>query len=485
MSSVLPSPNISLSALCLRAALIVASIAILTCSFDIFLVVQVGGTFRLCQLLTLTLLPLALLQARWKGAVPVLGLYSILLWWFVQALFIPVSSFWPKSAGYVFWLALNIALLFSFVQLFSRRQKDVTALMRCYLWSFNLIAVFGIMQFVLPLLGIDAPLVEQWWLKGRLARVNGFSYEPSYFATYLLIGFVLAGALRGSPGYSRLATLTRYLSGTGIVLSSSRMGIVFMLLDVLAHQYRPFARVCRDLFRLRVAPARVLRLLPSIFVLLVLASVGAAFAWVLQTAPQAALLFLNGTGLGDTASHSADQRSDALSDTLTLFVRDPFVGQSLGGISSGIAELHGFSVRSFEDGKLTEGMSVFAEALAASGIIGVLPFAAFVWSTFWSPLRRARSVCSEYAWLLRALVRALVFLWAILQFNQNILRPYVWVHLAILATVYAASRRAIEVSERPIAQIGPPLPGSSEEKTVPSTPPALPGPPIPVAGCPS
>jgi len=36
---------------------------------------------------------------------------------------------------------------------------------------------------------------------------------------------------------------------------------------------------------------------------------------------------------------------------------------------------------------------------------------------------------------------ALVFEWAILQLNQNILRLYLWVHIALLATVFAAARR--------------------------------------------
>jgi len=42
---------------------------------------------------------------------------------------------------------------------------------------------------------------------------------------------------------------------------------------------------------------------------------------------------------------------------------------------------------------------------------------------------------------LRALVLALVFEWAILQFNQNILRLYLWVHIAVLATVFSAVQR--------------------------------------------
>ena len=65
-------------------------------------------------------------------------------------------------------------------------------------------------------------------------------------------------------------------------------------------------------------------------------------------------------------------------------------------------------------------------------------------------MKLARVVCPFYAAILRALVRSLVFLWAILQFNQNVLRPYLWVHLAILASVYAAARGSVN---SPLADI--------------------------------
>jgi NhaP-type Na+/H+ or K+/H+ antiporter len=119
----------------------------------------------------------------------------------------------------------------------------------------------------------------------------------------------------------------------------------------------------------------------------------------------------------------------------------------LGGVSSGIAELHGVKIRSFQDSKLYEGMAIFAEVLAASGVFGVVPFVIFLIAIVRKPLEAARLSSPEYAILLRALTRALVFELAVLQFNQNILRPYLWVHLAVLATVYAAARPLPELRD--------------------------------------
>jgi hypothetical protein len=110
-------------------------------------------------------------------------------------------------------------------------------------------------------------------------------------------------------------------------------------------------------------------------------------------------------------------------------------------MSSAIAENEGSTIRSFEEAKVVEGMSVFAEVLAASGIIGFIPFVCFLVATIRKPLRLARVAPPFYSSLLRGLVRSLIFALAILQFNQNVLRTYLWAHLAILATVFAATLR--------------------------------------------
>jgi hypothetical protein len=174
----------------------------------------------------------------------------------------------------------------------------------------------------------------------------------------------------------------------------------------------------------------------------VLALVAIAAGRFLADNPAVLLTFLNGTGLSDTAAHSVLQREGAFEDTLTVFQQNPLVGRSLGGVSSAIAELHGEQISSFEESKQFEGMSIYAEVLAASGLLGVLPFIWFSIATARRPLLLARSATPFWAALLRASVRSLLCAWVILQFNQNILRPYLWVHIAILATIYSASVRS-------------------------------------------
>jgi hypothetical protein len=280
-------------------------------------------------------------------------------------------------------------------------------------------------------------LVTQWWVKDRIPRLNGFSYEPSYYAAYLLIGFVLCGSLRHTEfrliSAGKLRWL-RWLIGFSMVLSSSRLGIVFLALDVISR------RTWRNPLRLLHVPIRPLGVArASLFPALSAAILGGVIVLAAQQ-PTTAVLLLGGTGLYGAPAHSVVERANSFVDTLTVFTQHPFLGRSLGGISSEIAGLHGAKVRSFQESKPYEGMAIFAEALAGSGVFGVVPFLIFLITIIYKPLEAARVSAPEYAILLRALTRALIFELAILQFNQNILRPYLWVHVGILAAVYAAAR---------------------------------------------
>jgi hypothetical protein len=441
--------TLRLSAPLNRLAELIAIVILLTSSFDIFLVWQAGGNYRLCQVITPVLVLLAMLKATRGTRLPVLGALPLFIWFLFQVCFIPATTFWPKSIGYCLWLLLNLGLVFSSVQLFSGEEKSLTTILRWYAYSFALVASFGTVQFLMPLFGLGGPMVAQWWMPGLLARVNGFSYEPSYFATYLLIGFVFTGSLRRNRS-SLLPTRTLFamylLSGIGIVLSSSRLGIIFLLIDVWLCQLEPWLTFLASLVRFRIAVPMLRRLVPSLLSVAFICVVVEGATLAISNNPAIALMFLNGTGISDTAAHSVIQRENALEETFTVFLEHPLIGRSLGGVSDAIAGLQGEVIRSFEASKDYEGMSVFAEALAASGVIGIIPFVWFLVETVLKPLRLARAVFPFHAVILRALVRSLLFAWAILQFNQNILRPYLWTHVAILATVYAAGLQSVNAS---------------------------------------
>jgi hypothetical protein len=432
-------------------ALAAATLIILTSSFDIFLVAQIGPNVRFCQLLAPVLILLAALRAARGARLPLIGAIPLFAWLLFQVAFVPITGFWPKSLGYCLWLLLNIASVYSFVYLFGDDERALVTIIRWYARSFAAIAICGIVQFCLPLFGLPSPLVTEWWIPGRLARVNGFSYEPSYFATYLLIGFVFAGSLRRARTTlisSASLLIIYWLALIGIVLSSSRMGIVFVIAEIFLAQFAPWLLFLKDFGRLRIVWRHARALAPSfaVIVLLSVAIVGAAKE--LRDNPATMLMLLNGTGISNTAAHSVVERESSFEDTLAVFAGHPVIGRSLGGVSYAIGQLHGEDLHSFEESKQFEGMNIFAEVLAASGIVGVIPFILFLTALIRKPLKLAKSAALNYSALLRALVRSFWFLLAILQFNQNILRPYLWIHIAILAAVYAAAERHRSLHKR-------------------------------------
>ncbi|MBV9265908.1 MAG: hypothetical protein JO061_07055, partial [Acidobacteriaceae bacterium] len=420
-------PTAVLSRSLRRFSLLCAIGILFTSSFDIFLVVNAGGNYRFCQLALCPLILLSLIKVFRGQKIPTLGLSFLVIWFFFQVLFIPSTTFWPKSVGYCLWLLLDTAMLFSFVQLFSENASTLKLLLRYYVYSFAFVAGFGIIQFVLPLLGLPGLLVTEWWIPGVLPRVNGFSYEPSYFASYLIIGFVFVGYLKRRQSTlltPRTLAGIYYVTAIAIIVSSSRLGIVFLVLDVAISKLPPLVSFLRQIRRGRVIRPHIR---PFVFsfvsvAALLVASTGALT--LLKNDPVLFFLFLNGTGIGDTAAHSIVERQNSFQQTLAVFAEHPLVGRSLGGLSSAIAEYEGNTIRSFDDAKTTDGMCVFAEVLAASGVIGFIPFLCFVLLTIRKPLLLARSAPPFHSAVLHGLVRSLIFVWAMLQFNQNVLRIY-------------------------------------------------------------
>jgi O-antigen ligase len=145
-----------------------------------------------------------------------------------------------------------------------------------------------------------------------------------------------------------------------------------------------------------------------------------------------------GTGLYGTAAHSVNDREKSLSNTIAVFEKSPLVGYSLGGVATAIAVEHGTLVAGNSDAKHNEGGSVIVEVLAASGIIGVIPFLLYFGVLIGKPLSVSRRVGTQAGTVLAALTWAFLMELLILQFNQNILRAYLWFHVGVLSAAYTA-----------------------------------------------
>ena len=90
-----------------------------------------------------------------------------------------------------------------------------------------------------------------------------------------------------------------------------------------------------------------------------------------------------------------------------------------------------------------EGIGVIPQVLAASGILGFVPFLVYLKHLLQRPLvlgRRLRH--SLNGKLLEAFTWGLIYELIILELNQNILRLNLWMHIGVLSSIFAVSARS-------------------------------------------
>jgi hypothetical protein len=416
-------------------------LGILTASGDTFFTFHFPVTVRFAQLaFCVPIVAAAIRVIRTQRMQVPVGFGSLLLWACFIVLFIPNTRFVAFSVGYALWLLFNIALVLATVCLFTT-PAYIRILLRWYILSFGLVSAFAIFQFLCPLVGVAPPLVTTWWIPGVFPRVAAFSYEPSYLATYLTLGWLFAAYLfehksalmtRGS-----LACILT-LNTLGILVSTSRLGVAIMALWLARHPIRLLSGLVRANLRRR-----------SLRVSLELALMTAlAGGIVLHLGVENVSFLLAGLGALDQPAHSVVEREKRFSDTVKIFEASPVVGYSLGGINYAIARHNGEGIADYKTMQQFTGLSIFVEVLAASGLIGIIPFLYYVTTILYRPWALADRVSRETKILLQGAVLSLGGELIMLQFNQNILRLYLWVHIAVLSALYGCARH--EWRRRPL-----------------------------------
>jgi hypothetical protein len=380
-----------------------------------------GFTLRPSDLLMAVAIVAALPEAlggltfRWP-----LGFGLLLMWTVFVLIFVPNTPFLMRSIGYAAWLLLDVGFVFAAVQIIDGPAK-LAVVLRWYAVSFGVIAALGLLQFFLPFLGVTPPFVRQWWIPGSLARVNGLSYEPSYFAGYMVVGWVFVTSLaRHRSVLLSRRTLRVLVVFTSLVLivGSSRSGWAIMLGWSAWYLFQTLKR----------KPARL------VAATCLLVAIGLGVVYEVQEKRQETQQFLNGTGLMGTASYSVSVRFKSFEDTLGVFADSPFIGVSLGGIIPALASRKGQLVvhqaETKKDAEQSQGTT--AEALAATGLFGFPFYVLYMFGLVWKPRRLSR-----FSPELRALVNSFVAAMIVMQVQANILQGYVWLVIALLSACFA------------------------------------------------
>jgi len=400
-------------------------------SFDIFFNLNLGGfNIRTCYLAAFAFIILYSFQFKDATKFRFIGMGSFFIWSLFVLVFVWNTQFLNRNIGYVAWLGFNIFACYAIYK-FSQKAAFET-LIRLYVWSFFVMALVGIAQFVMSTMGIHI-LITMWWRINQIPRVNALSYEPSYYATYLLIGFVFLffSQRKGIFYFNRKFQILILGSiSFAILLSTSRMGILFMCVILLYDFLKMFVIA---MFTLRISRSNFL-------ISLFLISIFSVIFGRIFLDEKLRKRYLTGTGVVSTASHSKDTRIRQMNNVFLVFKQSPFVGYSLGGIAPAIAHYYGDKTKDQKKAKQYEGLNIFLEVLAASGIIGFLFFISWLFQLFrssilLSTLLKVNGYAKESG-IMDALRYALIAELLILILSQNILRPYLWILIGMTNALY-------------------------------------------------
>ncbi len=206
-----------------------------TSSMDLFFNFSFGGfSIRLSHLLIIILDLIFIINILIKKEIFLLPSFEILLLWgFLMFLFGANSLLILRGAGYGIWLltlilwciaSSNFALYYS--------DSILKFVLFLYIISFLPSVVFGLLQFYVPTFMFSNSFLFK--TQGALSffkyysihRINGFNYEPSYYATYLVpLLPVLWSWIKTTLKIERVFGILFLIIGIiTIFLSTSRMG---------------------------------------------------------------------------------------------------------------------------------------------------------------------------------------------------------------------------------------------------------------------
>ena len=415
-----------------REALIRAIVPLifLLASDDILFVVDVfGQSLRLAQGFEVILIINALLDGCLHNKMPQ-PLSIMFVVFMLNTLFIPATPDLLKSLGYDAWFLIDLMTVWA-IAYFVDRAYSTEELVRWYISSFVIMAMFGIVQLLLFRFGINL-LVSQT-INSSEGRINGLCFEPSYYSTYLLggwsIGIVMLvkGAAKQENARPLVEPWQLAVISAALILSTSKlawMGMLFLLACIEGKKFVGFLNGKR----LTRAEITIIILMPF---LLLIAFI--LFKVLIQNEAFVSKYF-SGSGLLGTASHSYDDRMRRIKMTWQTFTNHFAIGTSFGGIDWAIDQQFHLSQTT------GEAIGSFLEFGIAAGLIGLIAAFAFFKKLLWELPRQNNII------IITACAAGCFMQLLFLQANQNILRVWLWAGIGVLVALLNSSKLCIASS---------------------------------------
>lgn len=399
----------------------------LTLHADQLSVLVFGYTVRLNNVLTLLLCLLLILRFRTrlftlerKFAYALLAITTSVL---LSACFSPYKLRSMTFLGWYGWTLVCYLLVPYFLIIFCDHKKVVSL----YGLSFVVVGIYAFLQLLISLFGVSDPFAQQRIL-GMIVRPNAFAYEPSFYALYMTPFVILCNAhFITSPQeeffFPKQLNFVKVLLINTLFLLSTSTSTLFA--------YGLFFVLAFLLFKEKEMRKRSLKLISSFLV--------AGLSLFILAPFLIREFYLKFFFFGFLEHHSFYQRWIGIKNTWHIFLENLCVGVGLGGCPPYLYtawqagdQQYIFFDQHYDLSQINilknfEPMNVFTEILASLGILGCLAFC-FLTCVL---LQKARQAFKQAPYYTLNLCVALFVMFCVLQFNQGILRTYIWTHLAI------------------------------------------------------
>lgn len=352
--------------------------------------------------------------------------------WFLSSCVISAffSTQFTRSLGSI-GAAVFTYICFFLVPLNLMHIFDRNAILRLYLIAFACVGIHALSQLILSFFGIDDPFVTQKAGITSIARGQSWAYEPSYYALYAIpcVAYLNARYLLKSEGI----VFWKVLGANLLLLISTSTGAFFSYFIFFATSFvlSLFCFVKRDFGFLR---KRIVKF--SMGFSLLFCGIGLIFVEIfLHT-------FYKFFYIGLTSHWSFNQRWQKIIEGWEAFCTSPLFGIGLRGVEkysylkahydNPDVTLYG-SINAKEMFQLYTPSNVFIEMLSSLGVFGLGAFVllgVLICQMFSAAIKNDRLPIEERKIILSLFISIIVMM-ICLQFNQELFRNYIWVHLGI------------------------------------------------------
>lgn len=310
-------------------------------------------------------------------------------------------------------------------------------LLKTYSFSFYCVGLYALCQLLFSLMGIILPGVRQFI--GSVARGAAFAYEPSFYALYMT-PFAIYSTTRFLLEHPSRRNFKSIFWPNLLMLVSTSTGCffsyMFFLVTLVAFNF------------LKITKLKIRKILTR-FALFTASFILIAGICLRDLVAKGFFKFFYGAKI----SHfSVQDRWRGLIEYWNIFLEHPLVGVSFGGGPFYLAKLKGSSSHDLLDPQILahfSPMNVTTEVLASCGILGSLCFLCFFYllmKTFRSSLQ-IPNLSNEERIILISFALSICVMFMTLQFNQSIMRAYMWIHIGI----FCGYARNLETSRAPVS----------------------------------